>query len=138
MVDAWLESPAGRRAENVEQGDPIGFGVVFEARQELVNPVFIFQVDQASTGATVFGFSRTLGDDATVAAGQRVRISGTVENPLLPGRYQIVALVLRNRSVGDLALQPVRLLDFVVFGTQPGPGTVSVAADVEATLEPGG
>jgi hypothetical protein len=136
-VDAWLETPAGDRVENVEQGDPIGLGVVFEARQDLVNPVFIFQVDQAGSGATVFGFSRALGDQATVAAGRRVRISGTIENPLLPGRYQLSALILRNRSVGDLALQPVRLLDFVVFGTQPGPGTVSVEADIEATLEPG-
>jgi len=29
----------------------------------------------------------------------------------------------------------VRLLDFVVYGTRPGPGSVSVRADVEAVVE---
>jgi ABC-type polysaccharide/polyol phosphate transport system ATPase subunit len=136
-IEAWLENPAGNRVENVEQGEEIGFGVVFEARQELVNPVFVFHVDHAATGATVFGFSHRLGDETTVLAGRRIRISGTIANPLLPGRYQLTALILRNRSVGDLALQPVRLLDFLVFGTHPGPGSVSVQADIEATMEPG-
>ena len=30
----------------------------------------------------------------------------------------------------------LRLLEFVVYGTKPGPGSVSVQADVEASLEP--
>ena len=29
----------------------------------------------------------------------------------------------------------VRLLDFVVYGTRPGPGRVAVEADVEAIVE---
>jgi hypothetical protein len=29
----------------------------------------------------------------------------------------------------------VRLLEFVVYGTRPGPGDVSVHADVEARIE---
>jgi ABC-2 type transport system ATP-binding protein len=138
LVDAWLESPGGERIENVEQGDPIGFDVVFEARQELVNPVFSFNFHQAATGVNVFGFNRELmrdGVPATVRAGERVRISGTIENPLLPGRYHVMALIMRNNTLGDLALQPLRLLDFVVFGTQSAPGAVSVDADIEVTLE---
>jgi len=47
-----------------------------------------------------------------------------------------MALIMRNRTLGDLALQPLRLLDFVVFGTQSGPGTVSVDSDIDVTLEP--
>ena len=35
-----------------------------------------------------------------------------------------------------MALHIVRLLDFVVYGTRPGPGSVSVRTDVEAALEP--
>jgi ABC-type polysaccharide/polyol phosphate transport system ATPase subunit len=136
LLDAWLENPAGDRVENIEQGDPIGFNVVFEARQELVNPLFSFHVQQTTAGVTVFGFNRDLGSDAIVRAGQRVRIRGTIENPLLPERYHVMALIMRNRSYGDLALQPVRALEFVVFGTQPGPGSVSVEVDVEATVEP--
>jgi hypothetical protein len=44
-------------------------------------------------------------------------------------------MIARNRSQGDIALHMMRLLDFVVYGTQPGPGNVSVDADVKATLE---
>ena len=69
-------------------------------------------------------------------AGQRVRVAGRIENPLLPGRYFVSCLISRNRSGGDLALHVLRLLDFVVYGTNPGPGTVAVRADVEAALEP--
>jgi hypothetical protein len=65
-----------------------------------------------------------------------VRIAGTIDNPLLPGRYFVNCWISRNRTQGDLALHVVRLLDFVVFGTRPGPGSVSVNADIEAGLEP--
>jgi hypothetical protein len=70
-----------------------------------------------------------------VPAGRRVRISGSIENPLLPGRYSVSCMISRNRAQGDLALHVVRLLEFVVYGTRPGPGDVAVRADVEAELE---
>jgi ABC-type polysaccharide/polyol phosphate transport system ATPase subunit len=140
LIDARLENPAGERVENIEQGDPIGFVVIFEARHDLVAPAFGFHFLTAD-GVQVFGFNRTLErrDDEpdVLRAGQRARIAGTIENPLLPGRYHISAMVSRNRSQGDLALHVVRLLDFVVYGTQPGPGSVSVDADIQATVEPG-
>jgi energy-coupling factor transporter ATP-binding protein EcfA2 len=139
LLDAWLENPSGDRVENIEQGDPIGFSVVFEARRDLVAPVFGFHFLTAD-GVQVFGFNRTLqvpdGQPNLLLAGQRVRIAGTIENRLLPGRYYISAMISRNRSQGDLALHVVRLLDFVVYGTRPGPGTVSLEADVEAVVEP--
>jgi hypothetical protein len=104
---------------------------VFEARHELVAPVFGFHFLDAD-GVTVFGFNRAL---EHVAAGERVRIAGHIDNPLLPGRYFINCWISRNRTQGDLALHVVRLLDFVVYGTRPGPGSVAVEADVEATVE---
>jgi ABC-type polysaccharide/polyol phosphate transport system ATPase subunit len=139
IVDAGLHNEAGERVENVEQGDSIGLDVVFEARHDLEEPVFGFHFLNAN-GETVFGFNRTLtvpdGEPNRIAAGQRVRITGTIDNPLLPGRYFVNCWISRNRTQGDLALHVVRLLDFVVFGTRPGPGSVSVNADVEAGLEP--
>jgi ABC-2 type transport system ATP-binding protein len=135
LVDAWLENAAGERVENVEQDESIGLGVIFEARKELASPVFSFHF-QTAAGATVFGFTSKLEDRELVRAGERVRIAGTLENPLLPGRYNVMALIMRNRTAGDLAMHPLRLLDFVVFGTRTGAGMVSVESDVEATLEP--
>jgi ABC-type polysaccharide/polyol phosphate transport system ATPase subunit len=132
VVDAHLENARGERVENVEQGEPIGIHVLFEARHELVSPVFGFHFLNAD-GVPVFGFNRSLeGGDDRVAAGGRVRIAGTLENPLLPGRYFVSCMVSRNRTQGDLALHVIRLLEFVVYGTRPGPGSVTVRTDVVA------
>jgi ABC-2 type transport system ATP-binding protein len=139
VIDAWLENETGERVENVEQGEPIGFGVIVEARHDLLSPVFGFHFLTAE-GLQVFGFNRALergdGEPGDVRAGQRVRISGRIENPLLPGRYYVRSIVSRNRAGGDLALQPLRILDFVVYGTKPGVGTVSVESAVGVELEP--
>jgi ABC-type polysaccharide/polyol phosphate transport system ATPase subunit len=138
LVDAWLENPAGERVDNVEQGEPIGFNVVFEARHDLIAPVFGFHFLTAD-GTHVFGLNRTLdpeeGEPNVLRAGRRVRITGTLENPLLPGRYFVSAMISRNHHRGDLALHVLRLLDFVVYGTQPGAGAVSVKADIAVTVE---
>jgi hypothetical protein len=124
--------------ENVEQGEPIGFNVVFEARHDLLSPVFGFHFLTAD-GVQVFGFTREIavaeGDPEVLRAGRRVRLSGTIENRLMPGRYSVSAMISRNRSFGDLALHVLNLLDFVVYGTEPGPGMVSVAVDVDAVVE---
>jgi ABC-type polysaccharide/polyol phosphate transport system ATPase subunit len=125
VVEARIEN------ENVEQGRPIGIEVVFEARHDLDAPVFAFHFLDAD-GVTVFGFNRALD---RVDGGERVRIAGRIDNPLLPGRYFVNCWISRNRAQGDLALHVVRLLDFIVYGTRPGPGSVAVDADVEATIE---
>ena len=62
---------AGERVENVEQGEPIGLDVVFEARHDLEDPVFGFHFLNAD-GETVFGFNRTLDG----ARGEPSRIAG--------------------------------------------------------------
>ena len=135
VVDAWLEDERGERVENVEQGTPIGLGIVFEARHPLESPVFGFHFLNED-GVTVFGFNRTLGTEPDrLEPGQRVRISGKIENPLLPGRYFVSCWISRNRTQGDLALHVIRPLEFVVYGTRPGPGNVSVRVDVDVRLE---
>jgi ABC-2 type transport system ATP-binding protein len=140
VIDAWLENATGDRVENIEQGEPIGLGVVVEARHELEGPVFGFHF-LGDDGTTLFGFNRALErgphEPDRLTAGQRVRIAGTVQNPLLPGRYFVNCWISRNRNQGDLALHVVRLLDFIVYGTRPGPGSFAVEADVGAELEVG-
>jgi ABC-type polysaccharide/polyol phosphate transport system ATPase subunit len=138
VIDAWLENGRGDRVENIEQGEPIGLNLVVEARRELREPVFAFHFLNAD-GVLVFGFNQTLtnpeANQDRIGAGQRVRISGTVENRLVPGRYFVTCWISRNRHQGDVALQAVRLIDFVVYGTKPAPGVVLAQADVEAFLE---
>jgi ABC-type polysaccharide/polyol phosphate transport system ATPase subunit len=138
VVDAWLENAAGERVENIEQGEPIGLTVEVEAREDLEQPTFGFHFLNVD-GVHVFGFNRPLsvraGEDDRVPAGRRVRIAGKLENPLVPGRYSVSCWISRNRIQGDLALQHVRLLDFLVYGTRPSPGLVAVNAEVEAAIE---
>ena len=139
VVHASLENEAGERIENVEQGQPIYLNLVIEARQELARPIFGVHFLN-SDGVVVFGFNRTLAlaeqERDRLAAGQRVRLAGRIENPLLPGRYFVNCWICRNRNQGDVALQLLRLFDFLVYGTRPGQGIVSVQTDLEAVPQP--
>jgi ABC-type polysaccharide/polyol phosphate transport system ATPase subunit len=137
LVESWFEDESGARVDNVEQGTPIRLNVLLEAREELAEPIFAVHVLNAD-GATVFGFQTRLTDADqrdSIAAGGRVRISGTIENPLVPGRYFANCFVYREGSRRG-ALQAIHMPGFVVYGTAPAPGLVSVKADVEAVAEP--
>jgi ABC-type polysaccharide/polyol phosphate transport system ATPase subunit len=135
LVHAQLMTEAGEPADNVEQGAPIVLDVLLEARRELVAPSFVIQVMNGES-IVVFGLTRTLDQrNNRLAAGERVRVSGRIENSLVPGRYSIDCWVRRDRNQGDLAVQGLRLLDFVVYGMAPKQGIVSVKADVEAVAE---
>jgi ABC-2 type transport system ATP-binding protein len=138
LVDAWLEDEAGRRVENVEQGHPIGLNLVVEAERDVVGPTFGFEFLNVD-GVPVFGFGGTLPDDGgqpdRIAAGQRVRIAGTIDNKLVPGRYSVNCSISRNHAHGDMALHDLRLLDFVVRGGEPDPGMVSVETNLVASVE---
>jgi ABC-2 type transport system ATP-binding protein len=142
LIDVWLENPEGERVENVEQGEPISFNVIYEAVHDLASPQFGFHFLNAD-GVQLFGFNRGIADDESAAetetevlrAGQRLRLSARIENRLLPGRYSISSMISRNRSYGDLALHVLRLVEFVVYGTEPGAGSLAVEVDTQATVE---
>jgi hypothetical protein len=70
-----------------------------------------------------------------IVAGQRIKISAVVDAELVPGRYSILCTVVRGRSRGDTALRDVRLIDFLVIGTDPMPGMIYVRAEVAATVQ---
>ena len=136
LIDVWLENETGQRVENIEQGKPIGLNLLVEARHDLDRPLFNFQFLNSS-GEWVFGFRTTVaGGEDRIPAGGRVRIAGTIDNPLVPGRYSVTCLISRDRTEGQLALHALRLLDFLVYGTKPGLGNVAVGRDLVAVLEP--
>jgi hypothetical protein len=114
--------------------------VVFEARREMVRPVFNFHFLNVD-GAWVFGFSKRVSDEGrepeSVQPGQRVRITGEISNRLVPGRYFVDCWISRDRAEGDVALHVLTLMDFFVYGTAPGTGSVSVRTDLRAVVEPG-
>jgi ABC-type polysaccharide/polyol phosphate transport system ATPase subunit len=137
VSEAWLEDEDGERIANVEAEQPIRLHAVIEARQDLSNPGFGLQVNNAD-GVHVFELDAKLASedgDSSLAAGQRVRISATIDNPLMPGRYAIVCWVAVLRNDEETAQQAMKLLNFVVFGIAKGQSIVSVPGELEVGVD---
>jgi len=60
-----------------------------------------------------------------------VRLAGRIDNPLVPGRYFLDLFIRDFGEQGDLTVQGLRLTTFLVYGTAPPHGIVSLTADVE-------
>jgi ABC-2 type transport system ATP-binding protein len=139
LLDAWLEDEAGTRVAQVEMGKPIRFRATLEAREPMKEPVLGFHLKNA-VGVHVLGLNHPLRDDpaapASLEPGQRFHVSGEIENLLLPGHYFMSCWVVRNRARGEMALQSIELLDFVVFGRPKAGGIVSLPTEIEVTLDP--
>jgi ABC-2 type transport system ATP-binding protein len=138
VVEARLTDEEGRTIRNIERGEPMRVDIVLEARRELVKPTFMFHA-QTDEGTVVFEF--VLGLDGSgvdrIAERQRVRLAGRIENPLVPGRYMLNCWVRRDGERGDMAVQPLWLLKFVVYGTtSQHHGLVSVDTDVAVEPQP--
>ena len=138
LIDVWLEDEAGRRVDNVEQERPFRLNLVVEARQAMIGPAFNFHCTNMD-GDWVFALSTELpasdGEPARVAPGEHVRVVAEIDNPLVPGRYAVGCWISRRREEGELAVHVIRLLDFFVYGTKPGPGNVLLDATVEARVD---
>ena len=64
-----------------------------------------------------------------------MRLAGKVENPLVGGRYSLDVYIREEDEQGGMTVQGLRLLHFVVEGTPPADGMVSVRSEVEVVLE---
>jgi ABC-2 type transport system ATP-binding protein len=137
VTDAWIEDTDGTRIESVEAAQPIRINAVIEARQDLSNPMFTVQFNNAN-GVPVFELERALGDDEhpiRIAAGTSSQISLTVdENPLMPGRYVVVCWLGTLRNEEESAIQPMELLEFVLFGLARGQGVVSIPGELDVRV----
>jgi ABC-2 type transport system ATP-binding protein len=138
VVEARLEDESGERIENVAQAEPIRIDILLEASIDLPEPRFNLTVVDAE-GDLIFDLEpkRYLreGRSERVKAGERIRLRGTIENPLTPGRYKLHCWVARSDDVADLALQTLDVLDFVVYGTKSPFAKVTVEGEVSATSE---
>ena len=137
VTDAWIEEANGDRIENIEAGRPIRLNAVLEARQDLTNPRFTVQFNNAD-GVQVFELDDALGDDqhpVQIAAGTSAQISLAIDdNPLMPGRYVVVCWLGMLRNEEETAHQAMKLLEFVVFGVARGRGVVSIPGEVRVRV----
>ena len=121
------------RDGNVEVGRPLELDAALEAVRDLKRPAFVLNVLNED-GTVVFGIKRVL--DRPVAAGERIRLDGRIANPLSQGRYFLDCWVRNDPDRGPVAVQGLRLLQFVVYGTGTPLGLVSVDAALEPRLDP--
>jgi ABC-2 type transport system ATP-binding protein len=133
VVEARIENENGEPVEHVEQGEPLYLNVVLEARRVLAEPRFAIHVTTAE-GVVVFDVWTSLAEAGPqrVALGERVRLSGRIDNDLVPGSYSIGGWVRRPSGKGELAVQGLRLLDFEVAGSSARAGVVTVDAEITA------
>jgi hypothetical protein len=133
LSEAWLEDARGERIDNVEVGEPIRLRARIEARDDLESPTFRINFTNAD-GVQVFGLDHEMAGEI-LESGQQASVSATVENQLMPGRYTVVCWVAVTRNEEETAHQTLKLLEFVVFGVEGGPGLVKVPGDVGVEIE---
>lgn len=135
LADVWLEDRDGKRITNVERDSELRFGAELEAHRPVEGPSFGFAFTNAD-GVEVTGFGLGLPKDAPdrLQPGQRVRLSGKIENRLAPGRYVVKCWIHREHNYANLILHSPQVLDFVVFGDQT-PGVVALTHEVTAAVE---
>jgi ABC-2 type transport system ATP-binding protein len=135
LTDVWLENRDGDRVTNVERDSELRFGAELEAHRPVDGPTFGFAFTNAD-GVEVTGFGLSLPEDVPdrLRPGQRVRLSGEIENRLAPGRYVVKCWIHRDHNYANLVLHSPQVLDFVVFGDQT-PGVVALEHGVTASVE---
>lgn len=135
LVDVWLEDGEGERIVNVEKGAELRFGATLEAHREADGPSFGFAFDNADgVEVTGFGLGLPAGMPDRLEPGQRVHLSGEIENRFAPGRYVVKCWVHREHNFANLVLHSPHVLDFVVFG-KDGAGVVALDHEIEAKVE---
>jgi hypothetical protein len=138
LLDCWLADERGERVEHVEQGKRFSLNLVARARQPLDLPKFNFHCLNDG-GNWVFAFDRDVrdarGEVRPLAEGEQIRIVAEIDNPLVPGRYTFQCWISRGLEQRGMGIHIVRLLDFSVYGTRRGPGSIATNGDVRAVIE---
>jgi Wzt C-terminal domain len=137
LLDAWLENAAGERVTSLEEGEEIRLRAELEIANEESGIGAGFIIANAD-GLGMFQFGTPLGGEngqATLKAGERVKVSAKLENPLAPGRYFVHCGVQRNQGGGGSLLYVHNALDFIVFGNQRSRGILSLPHEIEAVIE---
>ena len=137
VLDAHVENERGESVNTVEHGEEIRLLVEIEALTDLPGlDIGLLIANADGVGVFQYGFPAGEGDERerAIAAGERVRASSTLGNPLAPGRY-FVHCGLNYAFGGGIALYVHNAIDFVVFGGPNDRGIVFLPHESEATIE---
>ena len=128
LVEASLRDGDGTSVTNLEVGQPIIIDATLEALQTIERPI-IGLLFTNEDGVRVFGTTEPLYDSSVIpdnenllSPGTRFKVSATFENKLTTGRYTVGCFVAREVNHFDFPLAAMRLVDFIVFGTDDSAG----------------
>jgi ABC-type polysaccharide/polyol phosphate transport system ATPase subunit len=139
LLDTWVESENGGRGAGVEHGKAFRLHAELELLQD-AEDIGVGFVVATGDGIGVFQFgSPIVGSDRTLAlhAGERVKVSAEVENPLAPGHYFVHCSVEQGAGGSGISLYAQAATDFVVFGSERVGGIVSLPHEIEVSVEHG-
>jgi ABC-type polysaccharide/polyol phosphate transport system ATPase subunit len=140
VLEAELLDAAGEPTTSLEEGEPLRFRTVIEARNDWLHPVFVI-VCMDRDGKHVLGLPNDLvdedGEPRHLEAGERVTVAGEIENILNPGKYDLSCWVRREGAEGRLALQALPLAEFVVYGAGTRFGAVKARGEIDLEVDSG-
>ena len=130
ILKASVNGSAPGEAASLEQGEEIEIEIEAEILRDLEGHVIGFHIVRddnyavfAQTGAPTGGKMR---------AGEIIRLTARVANPLATGHYFIHAGI-GNERTGEFAAFVKHAADFVVFGTDPFGGMVQLDCELDVT-----
>jgi hypothetical protein len=137
LLDIWLEDAGGERLSNVETGVEIRVRAQVEILRETPGVQMGFTLaNEDGVGVFQFG-AHTEEEDGPIGAGRRVTVDARLENLLTQGHYFVHFGIKRHPDPRATVLHIEKALDFLVFGTEPSGGIVSLPHTVETSVEDG-
>jgi hypothetical protein len=136
LLDCWLENEEGERVTTLEQDEQIRLRVELELLREVPGLSVGFVIANAD-GLGLFEFGEFIPSEegaGALAPGKRIKVSAKVQNALAPGRH-FVHCGVQSAQGGGVTVYVHNALDFVVFGTTSSRGIITLAHEVEATVE---
>jgi ABC-type polysaccharide/polyol phosphate transport system ATPase subunit len=137
LLGIWLENEGGKRVTNIESGEEINLRVEIEVLRETpaIKVGFILANED---GIGVFQFGTTTEEDeGPLRPGQRIVVDTCVENLLSPGRYFVHFGVKRHPDSRAVVLHVEKALDFLIFGTEPSQGIVTIPHSIVTSIQKG-
>jgi ABC-2 type transport system ATP-binding protein len=132
--EVWIEDLTGRRAEAVGQDEPLSIHASIEVRRRIVDPEVGVTIHDED-GVVAFGTtSRELSRrEDPLELGERLRLRITLQNRLKPGRWFVDCGV--HDGAAEVVAFQWRACSFIVHGSRPQPGLVSIDHGFELERE---
>jgi ABC-type polysaccharide/polyol phosphate transport system ATPase subunit len=104
VSDAWIEGSTGERTGTVQRRERVGLEVEIEVDEDIDDPVFGFEIWTVAGARLFMADSTALSEQKSLRAGDRRRVSATIENRLAPGHYRLNCAVAGHRPGGSALL----------------------------------